>query len=594
MAQQQRDAVLYFDGDADYVKVENNQALQVGKYTVEVWFKTDGIPDEVWKGIFGKAGPSYNIWLNQSGAIGHRFTTTEGTDIGPTTAAGLIKWGVWHHVAISNDGSVAKIYVDGTLAIEEPVEGALVMDSNPLFMGVISQNGGQVNDFKGCLTEVRLWDHVRSGDAIKTNMFYRLTGGEQGLVGYWPLNAVDQTSNVADQSENSNKGKVYGAIIESQLPYIGNEQGPDKRQYVLKLDGTGDYVRVGGFRVSSDFLTVACWAKHDSATIDNDAGLVAHGANVFSLLFEKTSGEIWFLVYVNKKWQKIVCDLAAQNIDIPQWHHYAGTYDGQSIRLYIDGEEVSPRIPCNGTIQAPNTTLDVGWTASRDGSGSGYLMGKVTDVQIWNKALDGGEIKDIMLHRLSGSEPSLQLYWPLNEGQGTVATDKTANAKNGRISGDGIWDQQFPLAIPPADADISAVIKNIGVGLVADVAGGQVFEGADVWGWQDNGGAGQKWTITPDGVITTHLNGGLALSLGESIYENLIKNVCLKPVDGSLAQQWEILPSGVIKNKSNGFVMTMEDYGAFQRLIWASNPIVLDGFNEFAPPAKAKWELVNL
>ena len=596
---QQRDSVFYFDGDADYVKIADDKALWVSNYTVEVWLKPDGVPDEVWKGIFGKAGPNYNIWLKNTGAIAHRYQTTAGNDIGTETDDGVVKWDKWQHIAITNDGKNAKIYVDGKLKAEEAVNEPLVIAQTPLFIGVIPEEEAHTKDFKGHLTEVRLWNHVRSQDAINDNMFYRLTGGEQGLAGYWPLNSVDQNNTVGDQSGNENNGKVYGAVIEGQLPYLEEDQEADKRQSVLKCTGTnkGSYVEQSayttGVEISKESMTVACWAKSDSATWQNHGGLVNNYNNAFHLHPENGTQNLQFWIQSNG-WRSTVCDLSSIGIDITQWHYYTGTYDGQSIRLYVDGEEVSSTLH-DGTIDGFSTWFYIGYNynaVKEVGSKRGYFLGKLTEIAIWDEALNGSEIKRAMLHRLSGEEQGLVHYFPLNEGQGKTFAD-IPNEKSFNI-GSPIWDEQFPLAIPPVKQDKSAVIKNPALNLVADVSGGTAYPGADVWGWWSNDGAGQKWTITPDGVIKTYL-GNLALDLEDLPNSSgWVQNVVLKAVDGSVTQQWEILPSGVIKNKSSNFVMAMEDYGKYQKLIWAWNPLALGEFNESNPPAKAKWELINI
>ncbi len=50
------DSVLYFDGNYDYITVEDEQALRVEKYTAEVWLKSDGT-NSVWSGYF------WETWL---------------------------------------------------------------------------------------------------------------------------------------------------------------------------------------------------------------------------------------------------------------------------------------------------------------------------------------------------------------------------------------------------------------------------------------------------------------------------------------------------------------------------------------------------
>ena len=43
--------------------------------------------------------------------------------------------GEWRHVALTNDASVVRTYVDGLLQAEGPVQGPLVYNESNLFIG---------------------------------------------------------------------------------------------------------------------------------------------------------------------------------------------------------------------------------------------------------------------------------------------------------------------------------------------------------------------------------------------------------------------------------------------------------------------------
>ena len=43
------------------------------------------------------------------------------------------------------------------------------------------------NGYKGNLSDVRIWNVARTPEQIAANYTNRLTGTEEGLVGYWPL-----------------------------------------------------------------------------------------------------------------------------------------------------------------------------------------------------------------------------------------------------------------------------------------------------------------------------------------------------------------------------------------------------------------------
>ena len=60
------------------------------------------------------------------------------------------------------------------------------------------------------MAEVRVWDHVRTPEAIKSLMNQRCTGKEEGLIGYWPLDGQDGA--VADNLANPDcPGIIHGA-----------------------------------------------------------------------------------------------------------------------------------------------------------------------------------------------------------------------------------------------------------------------------------------------------------------------------------------------------------------------------------------------
>ncbi|MBD3182286.1 hypothetical protein GF312_08340 [Candidatus Poribacteria bacterium] len=75
-----------------------------------------------------------------------------------------------------------------------------------------------------------------------------------------------------------------------------------------------------------------------------------------------------------------------------EWHHLAGTWDGTTINLYIDGELVKSG-GCAGELKESNESLHIG---SRLG-GERYLTGTVDEVRIYNRSLSQDEIKKDMV-----------------------------------------------------------------------------------------------------------------------------------------------------------------------------------------------------
>ncbi|MDJ0728715.1 MAG: patatin-like phospholipase family protein [Crocosphaera sp.] len=202
-------SALMFNGTTDYICVADNPSLRIAEYTVELWLKPSGQPNETWKGIVGKPGRNFNIWLHNDGFIHHRFHTNAGWNAGaPNTPNQSLPWDQWSHVAITNDGQTAKTYINGKLVAEGSTEGKLIVDQTPLYIGR-DLDGTDERYFKGYMADIRLWNQVRTPEAINGSMNTRLTGTEEGLIAYWPGDEGSGTT-LKDKTINNNDGQLFG------------------------------------------------------------------------------------------------------------------------------------------------------------------------------------------------------------------------------------------------------------------------------------------------------------------------------------------------------------------------------------------------
>jgi hypothetical protein len=207
--------VVKFDGVNDSITVPDNGNLQIKTYTLELWIKPDGAPNEDWKGIIGKPGRSFHIWLNKAGFIHHRYHTSGNTNDGiPDTPNGSITWGQWYHVAITNDGTTAKTYINGKLSASGSVNSNLIVDNTILYIGCNLDNGSG-NYFKGQMSDVRIWKVARTESEIQASMYQRLTGKEANLVAYYLFNEIKTYGTMSRVLDlvNNNHATVNEAVI---------------------------------------------------------------------------------------------------------------------------------------------------------------------------------------------------------------------------------------------------------------------------------------------------------------------------------------------------------------------------------------------
>jgi hypothetical protein len=82
------------------------------------------------------------------------------------------------------------------------------------------------------------------------------------------------------------------------------------------------------------------------------------------------------------------------------WSHLAATYDGTTIRLYLNGTEVSS-VPRTGSILTQSDALTIGG----DPFYGQYFRGTIDEVRIYNRALTASQIATDMNTPISGAAP---------------------------------------------------------------------------------------------------------------------------------------------------------------------------------------------
>jgi len=179
---------------------------------------------------------------------------------------------------------------------------------------------------------------------------------------------------------------------------------------VLTLDGTGDFVQIShASALNTSNWTLEAWFQttaHAGST-DSDIGRLiskaqATGGNQYGLYIR--SGKINFVT--NSLDTNTITTTDTYNDG--KWHHAAGVYDGSTLKLYIDGQEV---VSANATGTAPVLdTNDLLIGAYEDGAVGGaeqYFNGNIDDVRIWSDARTEAEIQEHMHKTLTGSESGL-------------------------------------------------------------------------------------------------------------------------------------------------------------------------------------------
>ena len=110
-------------------------------------------------------------------AMEHRCRRAAGRSMGTTayvsgTTANPVN--VWTHVALTYDGTIIRLYVNGAQAGSQARTGSIQANSNPLWIGGNSPYGEY---FQGLIDEVRVYNRALSQAEIQTDMNTPIGGG---------------------------------------------------------------------------------------------------------------------------------------------------------------------------------------------------------------------------------------------------------------------------------------------------------------------------------------------------------------------------------------------------------------------------------
>lgn len=111
-----------------------------------------------------------------------------------------------------------------------------------------------------------------------------------------------------------------------------------------------------------------------------------------------------------------------------EWVHYAATYDGRRMRVFVNGEAAAEEPAAGKRI---NSTANPVWVGA-----SGYLdhtAALIDDTQIWNVARTPEQIRASMRDGLRGDEEGLVGWWPM-DGPEPLA-DRSPHGNHGRLEG---------------------------------------------------------------------------------------------------------------------------------------------------------------
>jgi beta-galactosidase len=206
------------------------------------------------------------------------------------------------------------------------------------------------------------WDLIRKERLLQGGFIWDWK--DQGI-----FHMKHKIGDVEDRSENAHKVRLLGSLAADEGLY-GGSAVIEKSD---KLDLT-------------DSLTLVVEARLNNPG-SNQGGqpLIMKGDTSYGLKISET-GELEFFIYSAGTWHNVSAKLPADAAS--QFHRYAGAYDGEALKLFIDGKEVGSS-PCKTKVAKNTFELAVGIDTEETAR---RFNGSIRQAAVFSQALTAGQL----------------------------------------------------------------------------------------------------------------------------------------------------------------------------------------------------------
>lgn len=267
--------------------------------------------------------------------------------------------------------------------VQFKVDGANVGSEDTLSPYSVSWTSNTVANGDHTITAVArdTSGNTTTSNPVTVNVQNTGTGG--GLVGAWSFNEGAGTT-VGDASGFGNIGSIFQATWHTSGKY----------GKALSFDGSNDYVSVADSN-SLDLtnkMTIEAWVR-PTASSGWRTVMMKENSNemAYGMYARESSNRPSGWLRINPTSGSSFSAGATPGLTLNAWTHMATTYDGTTLRLFINGVQRASRAT-TGSMYTTSGPLKFGGNAIW----GEYFAGQLDEIRIYNRALSSTEIQTDM------------------------------------------------------------------------------------------------------------------------------------------------------------------------------------------------------
>jgi hypothetical protein len=333
---------------------------------------------------------------------------------------------VWSHVALTFDGAVERLYVDGVLVDSGPAEA-------PLETGGEVEIGGatETGDFLfGRLDEVRIYDRVLGQPAVAADMETPIQTPKKAPVAEYSFDEGEEAGATVEDLAGENDGTIEGAERITHGRYGG----------AMEFGGEPDCVTVpdsASLQLGEEF-TVEAWVRPDALFHGPIISKAAELTPSYELAIGSTGNGLvqgWAGGYDEYAETEVH---SAQKLEPHVWTHLALTYDGAYLRLYVDGQLAGSSTHAEFVLESGGP-LTIG-CSTVEGQ---WFEGRIDEVRLYERALGEGEVAADMEAPIQTPKAGPLAAYSFDEGEigteGGTVEDVSEHEHTATLEGGAGW-----------------------------------------------------------------------------------------------------------------------------------------------------------
>jgi len=381
------DKACKFDGVDDYINVPNSDSLEItAPITLEAWINRESMSSSgiavISKGTMAQKSYALRLMYDSTWKkyyIGYTYNDTiTGAGHDYYSMSQTVNANIWNHLAITNDGSLVTVYLNGISLGSAAATGMPVSSTEPVTIAAYT------NYYKGLVDEVHIWNYSKTPEEIKAGYNAEVEKySPSSLSGFWKMEG-----NALDSSMYGNNGAISGGTdcsVEGEIDkgcYFGGVSG----DYIMTANSNSLDI-TGAFTIESWINT----AIGGQGWVVSKFGVDNRGGYGFSTWGGR---QIRFTTYCDNSisvctingWNDF--DTTTANINNSQWHYIALVYNTTHKLIYIDGSSITSRT-YTGIIKSNPDGVFIG-KSSRN---TEPYKGSIDEVKIWKYSKSPGEVK---------------------------------------------------------------------------------------------------------------------------------------------------------------------------------------------------------